>query len=459
MQFHVDAGDARPTFFELVAADKLVPSLRAALVYSIRVLVARRPSLSRLLDHEAEAFALFMLLVESHSFATSDGSMAEGLYGLQRTRAAPAASAAAPSPATATALAIASLAERGGGASGASVAAARAAANERRAGRITKTQKIASVACLVLVPYLRDKLDALYDRWRAAEEEDFDAGRRRRRRRDAPSPSDPSAYYAAALLGEDREDTLGDATPNASQHEHETETETETTRASSPETTRAYAPPPPSSRVRLRRAFVAVYPYAHAALEAASFYHALGYLLGGLDCHDPTLRALRVRTARVSPAELAERRVETERRRSLQLARIADPSRSKTLRRWVASSALRASHFAADYAQGGLMMAVVGFKLMEWWYGTAEERLAGSASLPVPPPPPPPPPRGARVEGVEPGACPLCRASPMREPAMVTRGGYAFCHACALAHVREKGACPVTLEPATEADVVKLFSE
>ena len=104
------------------------------------------------------------------------------------------------------------------------------------------------------------------------------------------------------------------------------------------------------------------------------------------------------------------------------------------------------------------MMAVVGFKLMEWWYGTAEERLAGSASLPVPPPPPPPPPRGARVEGVEP-RCPLCRASPMREPAMVTRGGYAFCHACALAHVREKGACPVTLEPATEADVVKLFSE
>jgi peroxin-12 len=35
MQFQVDAGDARPTFFELVAADRLVPSLRAALVYSL----------------------------------------------------------------------------------------------------------------------------------------------------------------------------------------------------------------------------------------------------------------------------------------------------------------------------------------------------------------------------------------------------------------------------------------
>jgi peroxin-12 len=79
MQFNVDAGDGRPTFFELVAADRLVPSLRAALVYSVGVLVARRPSLARLLDFEDEAFAMFMLLVESHSFVTGSGSMA-GAY-------------------------------------------------------------------------------------------------------------------------------------------------------------------------------------------------------------------------------------------------------------------------------------------------------------------------------------------------------------------------------------------
>jgi peroxin-12 len=86
MQFQVDAGDSRPTFFELIAADRLVPSLRAALVYSLGVLAARRPGLTRILDHEAEAFAALMLLVETHSFATSDGSLAEGLYGLQRSR-------------------------------------------------------------------------------------------------------------------------------------------------------------------------------------------------------------------------------------------------------------------------------------------------------------------------------------------------------------------------------------
>ena len=67
MQFQVDAGDSRPTFFELIAADRLVPSLRAALVYSLGVLAARRPGLTRILDHEAEAFAALMLLVETHN--------------------------------------------------------------------------------------------------------------------------------------------------------------------------------------------------------------------------------------------------------------------------------------------------------------------------------------------------------------------------------------------------------
>lgn len=131
-----EGGDDRPTFFELVAADKLVPSLRAALVYSVGVLVSRRPSLARLLDHEDEAFALFMLLVEWHSFATSDGSLAEGLYGLQRTRAR--------------------------GSKLPRTEPASRPAPHSAARRMTKSQRIASVALLVAVPYARAKLDKLY---------------------------------------------------------------------------------------------------------------------------------------------------------------------------------------------------------------------------------------------------------------------------------------------------------
>jgi peroxin-12 len=73
----------RPTYFELAAAESLVPSLKAALSYSlavrladcaraaapahwvraVQVLAQRRPGLHRLLDHEDEAFAALMLLV------------------------------------------------------------------------------------------------------------------------------------------------------------------------------------------------------------------------------------------------------------------------------------------------------------------------------------------------------------------------------------------------------------
>ena len=101
------------------------------------------------------------------------------------------------------------------------------------------------------------------------------------------------------------------------------------------------------------------------------------------------------------------------------------------------------------------MLCVVGFKLVEWWYGSAEEKVAGSLALPVPPPPPVPPPRpaprpprararrGARRGGARGSAC----------------SGYVCCHACLTAHIREHGACPVTLLPARLEDIRKLFSE
>ena len=60
MSFVSLGGDGlRPTFFELVAADRLMPSLKAAVVYSLSVYAQRRPALHRLLDREDEL--LFLL--------------------------------------------------------------------------------------------------------------------------------------------------------------------------------------------------------------------------------------------------------------------------------------------------------------------------------------------------------------------------------------------------------------
>jgi len=50
------------------------------------------------------------------------------------------------------------------------------------------------------------------------------------------------------------------------------------------------------------------------------------------------------------------------------------------------------------------MMAVVGFKLMEWWYGTAETQMQKLQTLPVPPPPPRPRPHPDGLALPTPGA-------------------------------------------------------
>jgi peroxin-12 len=74
----------RPTFFEMVAAERLMPSLKSAVIYSLSVYAQRRPGLHRLLDREDELFFLLSVLLDRQALAASGGSFAEGLYGLRR---------------------------------------------------------------------------------------------------------------------------------------------------------------------------------------------------------------------------------------------------------------------------------------------------------------------------------------------------------------------------------------
>ncbi|GFH28369.1 uncharacterized protein HaLaN_26847 [Haematococcus lacustris] len=75
---------SRPTYFEVVAADRLVPSLKSALVYALSVLSQRRSWLHRLLTYEDEVLATLMLVVDWHSLSTVHATFAESLYGLRR---------------------------------------------------------------------------------------------------------------------------------------------------------------------------------------------------------------------------------------------------------------------------------------------------------------------------------------------------------------------------------------
>lgn len=99
MSFVSLGGDGlRPTFFELIAADRLMPSLKAAVVYGLSVAAQRRPGLHRLLDREDELFFLVAIALDRQALAAGGGSFAEGLYGLRRAPVEGAAGAGAGGP-------------------------------------------------------------------------------------------------------------------------------------------------------------------------------------------------------------------------------------------------------------------------------------------------------------------------------------------------------------------------
>ena len=363
----------RPTFFELVAAERLSPSLKGALAYALGALAnAGAPGFAHAaLDRGEEVFAALSLCAELKSFASGDGSLSESVYGLQRV------------PRTLT--------------------PERLRSDGRY--RIDQWQRLGSAVALALGPYARAKLAALHE---TLAPERYARGGRRRRAFDADVDEtralgdvdgDPEAALAARLAGGG---LAGAAT----------------------------------------RAFVYGYPAANALLEAATFVTWTGYLLGRWNINDPTLLLLDCYVARALPSDLEANARELEASRRRQLARAG--AMSNPASRLLGVSALRTKNFVMDYAQSALIAAVIGFKLTEWWFGAAEERVAGATTLPVPPPPPRPPPHPNGVSLPEdPSLCPLCRKT-IRNPALLTCSGYVFCYACLHAHVDRYADCPVS---------------
>ena len=363
----------RPTFFELIAAERLAPSLKGALAYALGTLAnAGAPGVAHYaLDRGDEVFAALTFLAELKSFASGDGSLAESVYGLQRV------------PRTLT--------------------SARVRSDGRY--RIDGWQRFLSAAILAFGPYARSKAAALHER--LAPEQYVDARRRSSvfeasGDRVGVSESEDAAIEAAVRARREARGLRGAAT----------------------------------------RAFVAAYPAANALAEAATFVTWTGYLLGRWNVNDPTLMLVDCYVTRALPAELEAnaRELDAYRQRQLAGARASNSAASRVL----GVGALKTKNFIMDYAQSALIAAVIGFKLTEWWYGAAEERVVGAATLPVPPPPPRPPPH---PEGIalpdDTSLCPLCRKQ-IRNPAVLTCSGYVFCFACVHAHVDRYGDCPVS---------------
>ncbi|CAN6323789.1 unnamed protein product [Urochloa humidicola] len=241
MLFQVGGQGARPTFFEMSAAQQLPASLRSALTYSLGVFALRRPLLHKVLDYEDEFFALLMGVLESHSIRTTDGSFSESLYGLRRR---PIKVSVKKSPGTQS-------------------------SDKVYDSTLRKRQKILSVVFLVVLPYFKSKLQSIYNKER-------------------------EARLQATLWGQD--DVRFDEAGFVLDQEQASQAQNDPTTGEVSNLTRF--------KKNFASLIGVCYPWIHATNEGFSFAYQLLYLLDATAFYGPALHVLGLHVCRATGQEL-----------------------------------------------------------------------------------------------------------------------------------------------------------
>lgn len=237
------------------------------------------------------------------------------------------------------------------------------------------------------------------------------------------------------------------------------------------------------------RAFLKAYPWCVAAHEGSRFAYQLLYLLGRTPYYSPELHLLGLRIARTDPASAQAHA------KALAARRTRRATRGNTLPvplRAIRLALLKTGYAIADNARAALILSVFAFKvvrkylnwednrhltqnlssilgflsrlrflsllqLLEWWYSSGERALGEGKAVEPPPPPPPlaPSPEGLPLPG-DPALCPICQSKRVN-PTLVAPSGYVYCYGCIHRQLTEHGCCPVTLEPAKLSDLWRLY--
>ncbi|RKP38952.1 Pex12 amino terminal region-domain-containing protein [Dimargaris cristalligena] len=194
---------AQPSLFELFAQDKLSGLFKPALSYVLATYAQRYPRyLLRLVNRQDELYALLMLLVDRHYLRRYGSSFAENIYGLKRVSTDPL----------------------------------------RSSSKLNSRDITRSLCFLVVVPYLKGKLDLLYEKHSGG---------------------------AVALLFGDQWQT------------------------------------PLKERLRtwIKRLFVMIYPYVHAVFHLLPLGYNLAYLLGKTRYYSPWLQYMGIEVQRMTMAD------------------------------------------------------------------------------------------------------------------------------------------------------------
>ncbi|MEW5315898.1 MAG: hypothetical protein WDW38_007296 [Sanguina aurantia] len=428
MSFVSVGGDGNnPTYFEVVAAEKLMPSLKSAIVYTMSVLSQRHPWVHSLLRFDDEVFAAVTLCLDWHSLSASDACFAEALYGLTRKSTIPSSSTTSSSSSSSSPR----TKQPGQSASGPALC------------KLSQRQRWATLLCQILLPYIRAKANRLYSahttqtRGILALALQYQAG--------APAAEQQQQHHRQWV---DTAHSLStaDLTPHSQCSAHDLDR--------SPTVlpiTRSQGPPPqprqPAAsqqaaqllRARVRaaalRIFLAAWPWVHAGCEGAAFAYNLAFLLDASPMHHPLLHLLRSRLVRVSAQDtMAADHVRQASRSTLAASARQLPFPFSALR----SLQLRSQQALTDNLGNGLLLAVFAFKGLEWWYTAAEDKLAASKALPLPPAP--------------------SRTTALRQGGRTASGPLPVPHLQAHLHQPSTdGCCPVTRLPATLDHIRKLY--
>ncbi|KAK9721538.1 ubiquitin-protein ligase peroxin 12 [Basidiobolus ranarum] len=362
MEYMSNIGDNRdmyrPSLFELVAQDKMRDMLQPAVRYVLTVYAQRYPRyLLRIVNKFEEVFNVVMFFVERHYLRRYGGTFAENFYGLKRTRTQ----------------------------------------KIEESDKLTERDIYNSLFFSIGLPYLKSKLDSLYEKVSGG---------------------------SGALLFGDEFSALG-------------RSQSPTEQLSSKEKFKA----------RIKKLFKTIYPFINCAYHLAALGYNIGYLYDRTAFYTPWLRLIGVQVRRLDISDYKEM-YQHQNRPGVNWSSL---SRTQLLKRLVLTGIER----GFDFLKVLLPMSIFFFKFLEWWYSSEYSRTQVQQPIPPPPEPVKPDPNGIPLPEDR-SQCPLCQRE-RTNPTMLPTG-YVFCYPCIFKYVEEYKCCPVTLMSTGTEQLRKIYS-
>lgn len=174
---------------------------------------------------------------------------------------------------------------------------------------------------------------------------------------------------------------------------------------------------------RFSRMLIKLYPYIYLGWEGANLGCTVLYAIEKLRVHSLTLAFASVELASVMA-------------QSVDVRKAGDDSFIwKFFKRLMSGMSM------------SLVTGAFALQFLDWWYSQRQQKWR----VPVPPPP-------SRTQiDVSDGTCPICYKE-MSNDTVLSVSGFVFCYSCIRNYITEKGCCPITGYPASDDNLVRIYT-